>query len=93
MANNSLSLFHIIRESSIKENAPVLIMLHGYGSDENDLFSFSSELPEELFIISARAPYPMHPYGNAWYTIHFDAPQGKWNDIEESIASRDTIAR
>jgi len=92
MAQN-LSLFHLVRESSLKENAPVLIMLHGYGSDENDLFSFASELPEELFIISARAPYPMMPYGNAWYTIHFDAPQGKWNDLEQSTASRDIITK
>jgi phospholipase/carboxylesterase len=90
---HGLSLFHLVRESSLKENAPVLIMLHGYGSDENDLFSFASELPEELFIISARAPYPMMPYGNAWYTIHFDAPQGKWNDLEQSISSRDLIAK
>lgn len=91
--SNNLSLFHLVRESSLKENAPVLIMLHGYGSDENDLFSFAAELPEEIFVISARAPYPMMPYGNAWYTIHFDAPQGKWNDLEQSIASRDKIAQ
>ena len=93
MNSKQLSLYHLVRESSLKENAPLLIMLHGYGSDENDLFSFATELPEELFIISARAPYPMYPYGNAWYTIHFDAPQGKWSDIEQSILSRDLIAK
>jgi phospholipase/carboxylesterase len=68
-------------------------MMHGYGSDENDLFSFSSELPEELFIISVRAPYPMQPYGNAWYAINFDADQGKWNDNEQAKQSRDLIAK
>ena len=93
MNSKQLSLYHLVRESSLKENAPLLIMLHGYGSDENDLFSFAAELPEEIFIISARAPYPMHPYGNAWYTIYFDAPQGKWSDIEQSILSRDLIAK
>jgi phospholipase/carboxylesterase len=67
-------------------------MLHGYGSDENDLFSFASELPKELFIISVRAPYPMQPFGNAWYAIHFDAVQNKWNDINQAIESRDLIA-
>ncbi|WP_412985241.1 alpha/beta hydrolase [Pontimicrobium sp. IMCC45349] len=87
-----MKLHHITRPSSLKENAPLLIMLHGYGSDENDLFSFASELPEELFIISVRAPYPMQPYGNAWYEIHFDAPQGKWSDNEQAIESRDLIA-
>ena len=93
MANNSLSLEHIIRESSLTENAPLLILLHGYGSDENDLFSFAAELPEDLFIISLKAPYPMQPYGNAWYAINFDAEKGKWSDNEQAIESRDLIAK
>lgn len=93
MHNNNFSLSHITRPSSLSKNAPLLIMLHGYGSDENDLFSFASELPEELFIISAKAPYPLQPFGNAWYAIHFDAPQGKWSDNEQALESRDLIAK
>lgn len=93
MINTSLSLYHVIRESSLKENAPLLILMHGYGSDENDLFSFARELPEEFFIISVRAPYPMQPYGNAWYAINFDADQGKWNDNEQAKESLDLIAK
>ncbi|MBP0904585.1 alpha/beta hydrolase [Mariniflexile gromovii] len=93
MTNTSLSLYHIVKKSTLTENAPLLIMMHGYGSDENDLFSFSSELPEELFIISVRAPYPMQPYGNAWYAINFDEEQGKWNDNEQAKQSRDLIAK
>lgn len=93
MANTSLSLHHVIRKSSLTENAPVLVMLHGYGSDENDLFSFANELPEELYIISARAPYQLQPYGNAWYAINFDAEKGKWSDNEQAIESRDLIAK
>jgi phospholipase/carboxylesterase len=93
MIHSSLSLQHIIKKSSLVENAPLLIMLHGYGSDENDLFSFASELPEELFIISVRAPYTLQPYGHAWYAINFDAVQGKWSDNEQAIESRDLIAQ
>ncbi|AUP77817.1 alpha/beta hydrolase [Flavivirga eckloniae] len=93
MLNNTLSLHHIIRKSTLTENAPLLIMMHGYGSDENDLFSFASELPEELFIISVRAPYAMQPYGNAWYAINFDAEKGKWNDNEQAKESRDLISK
>lgn len=88
----SLSLHHLTRPSSLKENAPLLIMCHGYGSDENDLFSFAQELPEELYIVSLRAPYPMQPFGNAWYAINFDAQQNKWNDVEQAIESRDKIS-
>ena len=39
-------------------------MLHGYGSDENDLFSFTNELHKEYHIISLKV-YPTQPYGNA----------------------------
>lgn len=93
MINTSLSLHHIIRKSTLTENAPLLILMHGYGSDENDLFSFSAELPEELFIISVKAPYAMQPYGNAWYAINFDADKGKWSDNEQAKQSRDLIAK
>ncbi|WGD34634.1 alpha/beta fold hydrolase [Olleya sp. YS] len=85
-------LHHITRPSSLSEHAPLLLLFHGYGSDENDLFSFAQELPEELFIISVRAPYPMQPYGNAWYAINFDAEKGKWSDNEQAKQSRDLIA-
>ncbi|WP_299335249.1 alpha/beta fold hydrolase [uncultured Psychroserpens sp.] len=87
-----MSLYHLTKPSSLKDNAPLLIMCHGYGSDENDLFSFAQELPEELFIISLRAPYAMQPFGNAWYAINFDAQQNKWNDVEQAIDSRDKIS-
>lgn len=93
MQIKTLSLRHVIREPSTKKDkTPVLFMFHGYGSDENDLFSFASELPDELCIISVRAPYPMQPYGNAWYAIYFDADQGKFSDDVQAIESRDKIA-
>jgi len=89
----NLSLHYISRPSSLQENAPLLIMLHGYGSDENDLFSFASELPSALFIISVKAPYAMQPFGNAWYTINFEAEKGKWNDNVQAATSRDLISK
>ena len=93
MQPKKLSLYHIIRPSTISnKKAPVLFMLHGYGSNEEDLFSFANELPEEQFIISIRAPYEMQPFGNAWYAINFDADQGKWSDDEQAKLSRDKIS-
>ncbi len=89
-----LSLEHLIRPNSIpSDKVPSVIMLHGYGSNEEDLFSFAAELPEELFIISLQAPYPLEPFGHAWYAINFEAPYGKWSDDEQAIASREKIVR
>lgn len=84
MSAKQLPLHAKIRPSLIKKNAPLLVLLHGYGSDESDLFSFANELPNELFILSLRAPHKLQPYGNAWYAINFDAQQNKWNDIEQA---------
>jgi len=87
-----LSLEHNFKASNNPSMAsPVIIMLHGYGSDENDLFSFASELPDKFTIISLKAPIPMQPYGNAWYQIYFDNTEGKFNDTKQAIASRDLI--
>lgn len=88
MTPAALSLVHLIRPNSVaSKKPPVLFMLHGYGSNEEDLFSFASELPGELFVISIRAPYRLEPFGNAWYSINFDADYGKWNDVEQAKES------
>ena len=69
-----MSLYCIERPAKTsKVKAIPLFLIHGYGSDENDLFSFAEGIPEYYHIISLRAPYPMQPYGNAWYAINFDA--------------------
>ena len=54
----NLSLEYLVRhpEKLSNNKSPLLVMLHGYGSNEQDLFSFASELPGELLVISARAP-------------------------------------
>lgn len=89
-----LSLDYLVREPKIAiENPPLLIMLHGYGSNEHDLFSFANELPDELLIVSAKAPLTLMPNSHAWYTIHLDNIEGKFSDIPEAIKARDIIAQ
>ena len=89
----SLSLHHLVREPKIKlDKNPLLLLLHGYGSNEEDLFSFSNELPEEYYVISARAPYDMMYGSYAWYAINFDADENKFSDIGQAQQSRDIIA-
>lgn len=89
-----LSLHYLLREPKVKKAAnPLLLLLHGYGSNEEDLFSFAAQLPDEYYIISARAPYPLPPYGNAWYAINFDADMNKFSDEVQALQSRDLIAK
>jgi phospholipase/carboxylesterase len=89
----NLSLEYKIREPKvILDKNPLLLLLHGYGSNEADLFSFADELPDEYYIISARAPYNMQYGSYAWYDINFDADQNKFSDHDQAKVSRDLIA-
>ena len=88
-----LSLEYLVKEPKIKlDKNPLLLLLHGYGSNEEDLFSFAAELPDEYYIVSARAPYNMQNGAYAWYAINFDADENKFSDHEQAKTSRDLIA-
>jgi phospholipase/carboxylesterase len=88
-----MTLHHLVREPKIKlDKNPLLLLLHGYGSNEEDLFSFASELPEEYIVVSARAPFDMTYGSYAWYAINFDADENKFSDIGQAQTSRDLIA-
>ncbi|GAB4516183.1 MAG: alpha/beta fold hydrolase [Allomuricauda sp.] len=92
MSPKSLSLTHLVSPSSkVSGNIPAIFMFHGYGSNEEDLFSFASELPGDLMVISVKAPYDLEPFGHAWYAINFDAEQGKWSDDDQAKESREKI--
>jgi phospholipase/carboxylesterase len=90
---NKLSLDYLIREPKIKlDKNPLLLLLHGYGSNAEDLFSFANELPDTYYVISAKAPYDIQYGSYAWYAINFDADQNKFSDNEQAKSSRDLIA-
>lgn len=87
-----LSLKYISRLASDK-NAPLLILIHGYGSNEEDLFSFVPQMDPGIHIISLRAPYDMPPYGAAWYAIDYTADKGKFSDLNQARQSMNTIRK
>lgn len=88
-----LSLFHLVREPKIKlEKNPLLLLLHGYGSNEEDLFSFANEFPDDYFVVSVRAPFDLQFGSYAWYAINFDADENKFSDLNQARDSRDLIA-
>ena len=86
------NLHYIVREPKVTTpNPPLLILLHGYGSNEQDLFSFAEELPNQLLIVSAQAPYSMGFESYAWYAINFDDANGKFSDLAQARESIDKI--
>lgn len=67
-----MNLQYLVREpQNITPETPVLFMIHGYGSNEEDLFSFVPTLPEEWLVVSFRAPREANNGGYAWFDIDF----------------------
>ena len=69
--------YKIKLSNTTKEKVPAIVLLHGYGSNEEDLFSFVPYLPSEYTIISFRAPISLEMGGYAWSNIHYDDLGGK----------------
>ena len=67
-----LPLKYLVRQPKIKsENPPLLLLLHGVGSNENDLFSLADGLDARFLIVSARAPYTISEGSYKWYEVGF----------------------
>ena len=87
------NLHYLLRQSKKSiENPPLLVLLHGYGSNEDDLFSFAQELPDTFLIVSLQAPHAMGSGSFAWYSINFDDKNGKFSDLKQAKESIDQIA-
>lgn len=57
--------------ASDRAGRPLLVLLHGYGSHEQDLFGLAPHLPEQFVVVAVRAPLPP-PFptpGWSWYPI------------------------
>lgn len=91
MEINQVLDYRIRRPLKEGGKTPILFLLHGYGSHEEDLYSFANYLPEEYLIISLRAPLTLGFGGYAWYSIHFNEQQDKWSDDAEAKRAQDII--
>ncbi|MBX0327200.1 dienelactone hydrolase family protein [Oscillochloris sp. ZM17-4] len=70
---------------------PLLIMLHGYGSNERDLFDLGEYLDPRLHIVSARGVLNLG-FGFAWYHLG-GAPGNLVPDPETRARARDLLAK
>jgi phospholipase/carboxylesterase len=62
----------------------MIILLHGYGSNEHDLFGFAPYLPKDTYIVSVQAPIPLWNHAHAWYSIDFTPAGIKVYTTEEA---------
>lgn len=81
MASTDLSLEHVSRGPERADGpSPAVVLLHGRGADEQDLLPMAQQLPDELHVLSVRAPDalrvgrtrdgdPSRAAGYTWYDL------------------------
>lgn len=92
-AANEPSLHYLVRQPKIKMNKPpLIILLHGVGSNEQNMFSFADTLPDKYKVISVRGPLTFGNGSYAWFQVQF-GPNGSVINEEQAENARKEIIR
>lgn len=95
MEKKEFNLDYNIRPSNLGlENSKVIYLIHGYGADKNDLFSFADYLPVSLTVIAMQATFSM-PFGQggAWYNLELGPNGEHLSDVEQAKYSAQEIKK
>ena len=79
--------YKIKKANQLPNKSGAIFLIHGYGSNSEDLFSFKAYLPKNLTIISLEAPIQIETESFAWYSINYNQNFEKWSNNEEAIKS------
>ena len=83
--------YKIQKADKYPNKSGAFFLIHGYGSNSEDLFSFKTYLPKNLCIISLEAPIQLEIGSYAWYSINYNQDFKKWSNNEEATSSIEKI--
>lgn len=72
------------------DHPPVLFLLHGWGSNEMDLLGLSKALPQNVLVVTVRAPFHKEGGGYMWYDLQFGNGMFKEN-LEQARQSKEKL--
>ena len=71
----------------------LLVLMHGVGSNEQDLFGLASFVPPQFHVLSLRAPFSMGPSAHAWFQFTVDANGTRHIHASQEEHSRALVAQ
>ena len=89
----SLSLTHLFQPPRQPADGPppLLLLLHGYGSNERDLIGLAPYLDPRFQIVSARAPQTLSPDSYAWFELGWTVANDIVINFQQAEASRSRL--
>jgi phospholipase/carboxylesterase len=92
----ALSLVHRRRSAKTDpapgERSPLLLLLHGIGSNELSMAALAGAFDPRFVVVSARSPIELGQYAYGWFHSRF-TPQGPRIDAAEAEAAWKHVAR
>ena len=96
LQRKDLSLVHRVRAPSTPPaasgRAPLLILLHGVGSNEVAMAALSGSFDPRFIVVSARSPLELERFSFAWFNVTFSA-NGPVIDGREAEAAWSRVTR
>lgn len=82
---NDLALQYLVRPaSSTALHSKAVILLHGVGSNEQDLFQLATLFPDDFTVISPRGLFILGAGRYAWYEVDFSSGKPEINTAQEA---------
>ncbi len=81
-------LLYVTRRFGTAEPKATVVILHGYGADEEDLLGIGNEFPFPILAISLRAPIALPWGGFAWYHLEQSAQGLKADDTSRKVSEQ-----
>ena len=81
-------LIHCVRlpeAASLRNPAPVVVMLHGWGGDETVMWLFKQAIPKIAAIITPRAPLEMEEGRFVWFNFQSSREQPDTDSLRQSL--------
>jgi len=92
MPDLPLSFLHRPAHPSVA--APwLLVLMHGVGSNEDDLFGLAPYVPPQFHVLSLRAPYVMGQGAYGWFEFSINRVGDRIINEAQEAASRATVAQ
>ena len=89
-----LPLTFLNRPAAVGTAKPwLLVLMHGVGSNEQDLFGLAPHLPPQFTVLSLRAPYVLGPGAFSWFDFALEPGGGRRINAAEEAASRAQLAQ
>ena len=91
--SESMVLQYLVSEPKIKSTKKkAIILLHGVGSNESDLFSLADQLPQDFYVIAPRGAFTLSKGSYAWYNVDFSTGKPVFDKAQE-VSSRELIRK